>query len=88
MLAVSADTGEVITAQVLEPIDEVVEEEGETVVEVREAPPGSEQKQEEILHQEEVVPMKEEEQEVEAKSIQQPTRSSRRPTVLPERLRD
>ena len=41
MLAVSADTGEVITAQVLEPIDEVVEEEGETVVEVREAPPGS-----------------------------------------------
>ena len=87
MLAVSADTGEVITAQVLEPIDEVVEEEGETVVEVREAP-GSEQKEEEIQHQEEVVAMKEEEQEVEVKSIQQPTRSSRRPTVLPERLRD
>ena len=86
MLAVSADTGEVITAQVLEPIDEVVEEEGETVVEVREAPPGSEQKEGEIQHQEEVVPMKEEEQEV--KSVQQPTRSSRRPTVLPERLRD
>ena len=87
MLSVSADTGEVITAQVLEPIDEVVEEEGETVVEVREAP-GSEQKEEENQHQEEVVAMKVEEQEVEVKSIRQPTRSSRRPTVLPERLRD